>query len=221
MTEQCEYHAAAHGISNLGPSLASEKTYLLCRSELRAQRSEPRTFGTIANNFATQSRMALLNRTESSQQQFVTLTGDKIADAEYDIGRQRIQFWIENMWINSVVNHGGRKWPTGVSFYFLAHSFADANNRARRAVDLLRNSLTPLACVSTDLVCKKSIQPVHCNHKWNTQLAAQQCCRVAARQSGMGVNKIYGVPSMNPSNCVENTGEKTGARNWQTHAARK
>src|SRR5207249_5480617 len=85
MTGQCEYHAAAHGISNLGPSLASEKTYLLCRSELRAQRSEPRTFGTIANNFATQSRMALLNRTESSQQQFVTLTGDKIADAEYDI----------------------------------------------------------------------------------------------------------------------------------------
>src|SRR5438445_7182385 len=62
--------------------------------------------------------MEQLNRTESSQQQFVTLTGDKIADAEHDIGRQRIQFWIENMWINSVVNHGGRKWPTGVSFYF-------------------------------------------------------------------------------------------------------
>src|SRR5438876_9476610 len=97
MTGQCEYHAAAHGISNLGPSLASEKTYLLCRSELRAQHGEPRTFGTIANNFATQSRMALLNRTESSQQQFVTLTGDKVADAEYDIGWQRIRFWIENI----------------------------------------------------------------------------------------------------------------------------
>src|SRR5207247_7267378 len=82
MTGQCEYDAAAHGISNLGPSLASEKTYLLCRSELRAQHGEPRTFRTIANNFATQSRMALLNRIESSQQQFVTLTGDKVADAE-------------------------------------------------------------------------------------------------------------------------------------------
>src|SRR5438132_9971475 len=44
---------------------------------------------------------------------------------------------------------------------------------------------------------------------------------MAARQSGMRVNKIYGVPLMNPSNCMENTGEKTGARNWQTHAARK
>src|SRR3989442_2274039 len=81
----------------------------VCSSDLLAMvpnvRSEPRTFGTIANNFATQSRMALLNRTESSQQQFVTLTGDKIADAEYDTGRQRIRFWIENIWINSVVNH--------------------------------------------------------------------------------------------------------------------
>src|SRR5947207_13981061 len=134
MTGQCEYHAAAHGISNLGPSLASEKTYLLCRSELRAQHGEPRTLGTIANNFATQSRMALLNRTESSQQQFVTLTGDKVADAEYDIGCQRIRLWIENIRVNSVVNHCCREPPSDMLYYFLAYSPAEANNATARAV---------------------------------------------------------------------------------------
>ncbi len=105
MTGQCEYHAAAHGISNLGPSLASGEIYFFCDAKLKTQFTEPRALRAITDNFATQSGMALLNRTESSQQQFVTLTRDKIADAEYDIGWQRIQFWIENIWINSVVNH--------------------------------------------------------------------------------------------------------------------
>src|SRR5207253_8401171 len=105
--------------------------------KLKAQFTEPRALRAITDNFTTQSGMALLNRTESSQQQFVTLTGDKIADAEYDTGRQRIRFWIENIWINSVVNHWSCNRLIGIPSYLLAHSFADANNRARRAVDLL------------------------------------------------------------------------------------
>src|SRR5205823_7027246 len=88
-----------------GSESGVRRNLLFCDAKLKAQFTEPRALRAITDNFTTQSGMALLNRTESSQQQFVTLTGDKIADAEYDTGRQRIRFWIENIWINSVVNH--------------------------------------------------------------------------------------------------------------------
>src|SRR5205807_9334325 len=88
------------------------------------------------------------------------------------------------------------------------------------AVDLPRNSFTPFACISTDLICKKCIQPVHRNHKWNTEMAAEQSRRVceevrmhidgplstAVVYNGVDPDIFYPEPDSLPSNVILSVG---------------
>jgi hypothetical protein len=61
----------------------------------------------------------------------------------------------------------------------------------------LRNALAPYASASTNLVVKERVQTVDGNDARDFQFLAQKHCRMAARQSSMGMDQI------NPSGPVQ------------------
>ena len=87
--------------------------------------------------------------------------GNQISHAEDDIRWRGAQFGVETIGIGCVINHCGREWSINIFCYLVAHSFADANNRTRRAIDLLRNALTPFAGISADLIRKECVESVN------------------------------------------------------------
>ena len=104
----------------------------------------------------------------------------------------------------------------GARDHLVADFFADANHRACRAIYRSRYAGTPLSGPAFNLPGGKGIQAMHRHHEGYFQLPAEQRGGVAARQSGMGMDHVHGMRTVQAPDLRQQPGEKKGPRAGQT-----
>src|SRR5579872_5877399 len=96
---------------------------------------------------------------------------------------------------------------------------ADADDSPRRTVHTLRDAAAPLPRSSLYLLCRKRVQSMHRDNKWQPQLCAQQHRSMSAWQRRMRVNEINLVRTLQFAHTRNDPGIKKSSRRRKAKAS--
>ncbi len=156
-----------------------------------------------------------------SQQQIVTFDRDQISHGQHH-QRVRLVLWRrKHLRIDAVVENGCVHRSRRACEHLFPNFLAYTNHPARRAVNRSRYPSTPSSGVAFDLPGREGVQSMHRDHERYFQFPAEQRSCVAAGQSGMRVNQVHRMRSMQTTDFRKQPGKKKAAGAGETPSAGK
>ena len=161
----------------------------------------------IADDLQYDFRKLILDRGKRLQQQFVPFTGMRFPTLRITGSSGSLSERRKHFRVNPVIDDRGVHPRAGALDHLVANFFADANHRACRAIHRSRYPGTPLPGPAFNLSAGKRIETMHRHHEGYFQLPAEQQGGVAAGQSGMGMDHVHGMRSMQAPDLSQQSGE--------------